>query len=97
MSVFELKTRRWSELCLNLPQLNQGFVKFNVDYNGILHILHHAEVFDDKELSHTNVTSIRIPLKKPDKLIKLALFKARQSPRFDLKKLPYNFVFHKIF
>lgn len=64
-SVFSLSERRWSELRLNSPGFDQGYVKFNVDYNGVLNLLHHIEVHNEesRELSHTNVVLSRISLK----------------------------------
>jgi hypothetical protein len=71
--VFELETKIWSKILLNLPLNRAGYLS-HVDDNGIFNIVVYTKINDFMECS---ATSIRIPLKKPEKLLHLCWFQLR--------------------
>lgn len=75
--VFEFETKIWSEIRLNLPS-NRIYYQFHVDEDCVLGVVTYAKV--DEEIGDPlklRTTSIRILLKKPDKLVNLCWFQAR--------------------
>jgi hypothetical protein len=83
--VFELESRTWSEILLNLPLNRSGYL-LHIDHSGILNIVVYTKINNFMEFS---ATSIRIPLEKPEKLLHLCWFLLRTcalSDKFDYLK-----------
>src|SRR5690606_17498304 len=60
LSVFTPKQCKWTEIRLNLPRIEESYVKFNVSQNSMT-ILQHIEEYQEGELFSTNVISYRFP------------------------------------
>jgi hypothetical protein len=74
IAVFELETRTWSKIRLELP-LNRSYYLYHIDHSDILNIVFYTKInYDSIECS---AASIRIPLKKPEKLLHLCWFQLR--------------------
>lgn len=74
---FEFETKSWSEILLPLPS-NRIYYQFKVDDDFTLNVITYSK---DEGPLETNfklrAASIRVPLKKPDKLCNLCWFVLR--------------------
>ena len=67
--MFELEIKRWSEIRLNLPT-NRTYYQFYVNEDAILNVVTFARIDEDSNRPlKLRTASLRIPLRKPDKLI----------------------------
>lgn len=75
--MFEFETKMWSEIRLNLPS-NRMYYQFCVDNDYCLNVVTYAKIDENFE-PHLKLrtASIRIPFKRPEKLMNLCWFRAR--------------------
>jgi hypothetical protein len=75
--LFEFETRTWSKIDLELPR-NGVYYHLDMDENAILNVVTYAKVDENtEETLELRTASIRIPLKKPDKLLNLCWLRTR--------------------